>query len=271
MKVHNYLILLILLQANLAVAQTGIGTREPDKSAVLDLSSTSKGLLMPRMSTDERNLIKKPANALIIYNTTTQTIEFNTGTKSNPNWVLVTGNTYDGNPKQTVYIGDNIASGAIYIGSMDDVAHQVYVSGEVSLANNGKATIDNEAVISKKLTGYKIASGQITASDNIIEAIQKLEGNQIAAKVVTTTDDYSIKSEDGTIFCDNSMRAFTITLPEPETSQGKVYVINKIDETYNKLNIEPPIQLNNRNTVSSLNYPKSFKIQSDGKVWHIIN
>jgi hypothetical protein len=49
---------------------------------------------------------------------------------------------------------------------------------------------------------------------------------------------------------DNAAKSFTITLPEPQTSEGKVYVINKIDETYNKLNIQPPIQLTARTTVS---------------------
>jgi hypothetical protein len=39
---------------------------------------------MPRMSTDERDLIENPANALIIYNTNVQAIEFNVGTESNP-------------------------------------------------------------------------------------------------------------------------------------------------------------------------------------------
>jgi hypothetical protein len=51
--------------AALAVAQTGIGTRTPDKSAVL--TPLHEGFLMPRMSTDERDLIENPANAL--YNT----------------------------------------------------------------------------------------------------------------------------------------------------------------------------------------------------------
>jgi hypothetical protein len=36
---------------------------------------------MPRMSTDERDLIENPANALIIYNTNVQAIEFNVGTE----------------------------------------------------------------------------------------------------------------------------------------------------------------------------------------------
>ena len=269
MKLIKYLILVTLLQPCLAAAQTGIGTRTSDKSAVLDLSSTSKGFLMPRMSTDERDLIENPANALIIYNTTVQAIEFNVGTASNPIWILLAGqDENDGSLS-------SMSRGSIYIGSNDGKAEEVYISGDLSLSHLGLATIDNDAVISKTLTGYgmayKMESGPITAADNIIQAIQKLDRNKMDAKVVTTTEDYSLQPDDGTIICNNEAKSFTITLPEPQTSAGKVYVINKIDETYNKLNIKPPIQLTTRTTVSSLNYSKSFKIQSDGKAWYIIN
>jgi hypothetical protein len=48
---------------------------------------------------------------------------------------------------------------------------------------------------------------------------------------------------------DNAAKSFTITFTR-QTSEGKVYVINKIDETYNKLNIQPPTLLTARTTVS---------------------
>jgi hypothetical protein len=56
-----------MLQSGFATAQTGIGTKNPDESSVLDIDSKER-LLIPRMSSDERNLIKNPANGLIIYN-----------------------------------------------------------------------------------------------------------------------------------------------------------------------------------------------------------
>ena len=51
-----------------------IGTTTPNASAILDVSSTTKGLLLPRMTTVQRNAIVSPADGLIIYNTTTNTI-----------------------------------------------------------------------------------------------------------------------------------------------------------------------------------------------------
>jgi hypothetical protein len=54
-----------------AIAQVGIGTNTPAASAQLEVSSTSKGYLMPRMTAAERNTIVNPANGLQIFNTTT--------------------------------------------------------------------------------------------------------------------------------------------------------------------------------------------------------
>ena len=47
----------------------GIGTTTPDTSAALDISSSSKGILVPRMSTAQKNMIATPAIGLLIYQT----------------------------------------------------------------------------------------------------------------------------------------------------------------------------------------------------------
>ncbi|OON70107.1 hypothetical protein B0919_05040 [Hymenobacter sp. CRA2] len=49
--------------------QVGIGTAAPNASALLELSSTSKGFLPPRMTTAQRDAIRSPAVGLTIYNT----------------------------------------------------------------------------------------------------------------------------------------------------------------------------------------------------------
>lgn len=48
----------------------------PDASAVLDLKSTTLGLLIPRMTTAQRNAISTPATGLIVYDTTLNQIFF---------------------------------------------------------------------------------------------------------------------------------------------------------------------------------------------------
>ena len=54
--------------------QVGIGTASPDPSALLDISGTSKGFLIPRMSTAQRNAIASPAEGLLIFNTDTNQV-----------------------------------------------------------------------------------------------------------------------------------------------------------------------------------------------------
>lgn len=58
-------------------AQVGINTtgNAPDNSSILDVSATDKGLLIPRMTTVERDAIANPASGLMIVNTTTQCLE----------------------------------------------------------------------------------------------------------------------------------------------------------------------------------------------------
>jgi hypothetical protein len=65
--------LLTLLAAALLTAttsaQVGIGTTTPDASSALDITSTTKGLLIPRMTNAERGFIDTPATGLMIYQT----------------------------------------------------------------------------------------------------------------------------------------------------------------------------------------------------------
>lgn len=47
----------------------GIGTISPDTSAMLDLTSTERGVLFPRMTQAQRTAIPKPATGLLVYQT----------------------------------------------------------------------------------------------------------------------------------------------------------------------------------------------------------
>jgi hypothetical protein len=54
----------------------GIGTTPSQASAILEVNSTSQGILPPRMSTTDRNNINLPAQGLILYNTTTDRLTY---------------------------------------------------------------------------------------------------------------------------------------------------------------------------------------------------
>jgi len=57
----------------------GIGTSAPDPSALLDIDSTTQGLLPPRMTTTQRDAVSSPATGLGVFNTTTNQPEFFNG------------------------------------------------------------------------------------------------------------------------------------------------------------------------------------------------
>lgn len=50
-------------------AQVGIGTTSPNASSMLDIASTTQGLLAPRMTTAQKIAIASPANGLMVYDT----------------------------------------------------------------------------------------------------------------------------------------------------------------------------------------------------------
>jgi len=50
-------------------AQVGVGTTTPDASSALDITSTTKGLLIPRITENQRDAISSPATGLMIYQT----------------------------------------------------------------------------------------------------------------------------------------------------------------------------------------------------------
>lgn len=55
-----------------ATGSAGIGTITPDASAILEMQSSSKGILIPRMTKTQRNAIVAPATGLLIYQTNSQ-------------------------------------------------------------------------------------------------------------------------------------------------------------------------------------------------------
>jgi hypothetical protein len=58
-----------------AAGNIGMATLTPDASAQLDITSTTRGFLPPRMTTTQRDAISSPAAGLVIYNTTTSKLQ----------------------------------------------------------------------------------------------------------------------------------------------------------------------------------------------------
>lgn len=84
----------ISLAQNVAINATGAA---PAASAMLDITSTNRGLLIPRMTTAQRTAIATPATGLLVYDTTINGFYYYDGTAwrlllgANTGWTL-TGN-----------------------------------------------------------------------------------------------------------------------------------------------------------------------------------
>ena len=79
-KIIKQLLSLILLATASANAQVNIGATAPaHASSQLEVTSTQKGLLPPRMTQAQRNAIVAPVAGLVVYNTTEKCLNFYNG------------------------------------------------------------------------------------------------------------------------------------------------------------------------------------------------
>jgi hypothetical protein len=74
------MMMLLLTVPQFLVAQVGIGTTAPKSSSVLDVESTSKGFLYPRMTNTQMLAISSPANGLMVFNTDAGALYYYNGT-----------------------------------------------------------------------------------------------------------------------------------------------------------------------------------------------
>jgi len=69
-----------MLALNGSTSNVGVGTTTPNASAMLDVSSTTKGFAPPRMTTTQRDAIASPMAGLMLYNTTDNKLQCYNGT-----------------------------------------------------------------------------------------------------------------------------------------------------------------------------------------------
>jgi hypothetical protein len=93
LPIYAVLLMIITTQLSAQISISSDGT-PPDNSAMLDVMSTTKGLLAPRMTLVQRNAITIPAKGLMIFQTDgVPGLYNNSGTPANPFWLLLGNNT----------------------------------------------------------------------------------------------------------------------------------------------------------------------------------
>ncbi len=149
------------------ISQQGIGTSTPDSSAALDIASTTKGFLPPRM-TETEMVALRPVEGLQVYNTTQKLPMYYDGS----NWRKMGGSLN--------WIGKNYAGGIIfYIDSL----------GEHGLVC---APTDQSTYAMWGCYGIAIPGAEGTAigtgNQNTIDIINGCSTEEIAAKICYDLD-----------------------------------------------------------------------------------
>ncbi|RYY67189.1 MAG: T9SS C-terminal target domain-containing protein [Chitinophagaceae bacterium] len=130
-------LLLFFVFNQLTAQNVGIGTNTPQSSAILDVSSTDKGFLPPRMTTAQRNAIANKVAGLLIYNTNSNCVEMYNGAgwislcTSLPSSVLPKSLLGGNNDDRSNFVIQTLDSGYVFAGSTESSE-----DGDVTGTNN---------------------------------------------------------------------------------------------------------------------------------------
>ncbi|MBN9351374.1 MAG: tail fiber domain-containing protein [Chitinophagaceae bacterium] len=215
MKKQILLLLATFISCMSMAQNVGIGTTTPDASAKLDITSTDKGILIPRMNQSQRDLIATPATGLLIYQTdnTPGFYYYNgsawaiiSGSGSAQNWSL-TGNS--GTDPNTQFLGttdnqpllfkvNNQLSGKIDQGlrnsfwgylagnsnttGSDNTANGFYAlhnntDGSANTANGGQALYANTTGFENTANGFGALYYNTTGTNNTANGFSVLNSN----------------------------------------------------------------------------------------------
>ena len=134
--------LLVALSAQFANAQNnvGIGTTTPNPKAALDISSTTKGLLIPSMSTGQRIVIANPAEGLLVYDLTfSRLYQFQDGAWrnfiDNSYWTRSTTRQRVFNLSDSIGIGTSIPQERLHVAGNIKAIGDLLTTGDVKMNN----------------------------------------------------------------------------------------------------------------------------------------
>jgi hypothetical protein len=154
----------VLLTAT-TYAQVGINNENPDASAALDITSTTKGLLPPRMTTTDRDAIGSAAKGLIVFNTTLNMLQINEGDVTTAIWVSLSS-------ADTHAIGDSFGGGIVFY-VWDNGNHGLIVAkDEIGSLGPANFTSTSGVIWSKNTTttygAYRSGLGGGDANTNLM-------------------------------------------------------------------------------------------------------
>ena len=152
---RNILYLFLVFWPLFSIAQVGIGTPAPEASAQLEVKSTTKGFLPPRMTSAQRTAISSPTVGLMAYQTDgTAGLYYYDGSS----WIYIINATSNTLPVANGGTGATTAAGAI--------ASLGVVASTEKGANNGIATLGADGKIpSNQIPAVSFQSANVVASE----------------------------------------------------------------------------------------------------------
>ncbi len=140
----------MVLFENSAFAQVGINNTDPDPSSSLDITSTTSGVLVPRMTEIQKNNITAPIKGLLIFqNNAQEGFWYFNGTI----WVPI--------DTKGEFVSDN---GVIY--NVTNRDQDDFVVGSKSLDNVSGGNDDNRLFFDKDKAAFRAGSNSTTSWDN---------------------------------------------------------------------------------------------------------
>lgn len=153
-SISKIILMSFLFLSGIVTAQVGIGTTNPDASSMLDIQSTSTGILIPRMTSAQRTTIANPASGLLVFDISTSSFWFYKG-----NWTeLANGSTdkmVDANGDTRVEVEHSTDEDIIHLTTagtermaidevgntrIGDGTNNTYIESDGSLSYEGSAT-----------------------------------------------------------------------------------------------------------------------------------
>jgi hypothetical protein len=252
-------------------AQVGIGTATPNKSAMLDITSSNKGVLISRIAlTGINDASTIPVTGLetgmLIYNTAT------TGTVPDD----VTPGFYFWNGTAWEKVGKDAENG------LSDDGSKIKLGGLLSeplttiTADGTNATVADRKLLA--ITG--LATADIDTQTNLMVVTDgttgELRTTSISSpfSVQNISADLTLLASMETILVDATSAAVTVTLPDATTVEGKKYYIKKVDTSSNLVKIVAAAgNVEGQAPATGIYggvYLQTWLLQSDGANWHVI-
>jgi hypothetical protein len=151
--------------------QVGIGTGSPTLSAILDLNSSTKGLLLPRMATAQRDAITS-ANGFIVYNSTTNSLD----ARVNGAWQSVSNNVSNATPTTDNAIarfdggtGKIIQGSSVLISDTNDISGVQNFTAKGTNSNTGLASNSAINLMIGRTNAGALSSPNQTSADIAFE------------------------------------------------------------------------------------------------------